>query len=722
MDDPEFRLRSWRSSERRIFAGNEPMLPAGRDCGCRLMDEIVAKHEKIARLALAGQAEAEEREMMIKRELDLALEAKADADKRLSIVEAELANCIEQLNSIEGEMEGRIRDAVVKGTTMFVERQVEFEEKLNEATADFVNLSVENSRLAEEILGKDKVIEELDRRRCVAESELDVVATRLDEIEKENAFLRYEFQLMEKEVAVCNEELECCRQSAEEMHKKHLQGLKKVAKLEAECQRLRVLSQKRVTQSAAMTRMSQSRRSHVTERLQAPEDENETLKEVILNKDSEVNKVCNGGSSDDQHAVPRYESGFGKDCTDSESWADALILELENFRKPSPETDLLSAKELVVVPLEDAPSSEDISSGPKSSFDWLQVVLNAIAEQHQISKRDSGDLLLDVGIALGFKDLCKDPQQTRKHDDTSMKDNETDNHNVTGLLPSKALPTTEMGNDDEIKTMETAKIELEERLEDARQEIYRMNDDVVRLNESKRMLEDQIEHQKSIYQDLETELIITRSEINEIMQKYYSLEIDLEDQNRHCEELELICIEMELQLGGVAAEPLGYDGRMIRGPTLSREDREERLEGHKDAIVDAKKQLKTALSPTDESSRASSDRRSTSVASRAAYYRPSLHDRMLADGFAELKPVAVPHHTKVPSPRRDGALLTSGAAIRGPEMRPANAVRTTAGPQPVATSPVKRNGGRGGGGGGFGFVKKLLVKNNVGKTMDVVAT
>jgi len=65
-------------------------------------------------------------------------------------------------------------------------------------------------------------------------------------MEKENANLKYEARALNKELAIRNEEREYERKAAEIASKQHLDSVKKIAKLEEECNRLRVLMSKKL--------------------------------------------------------------------------------------------------------------------------------------------------------------------------------------------------------------------------------------------------------------------------------------------------------------------------------------------------------------------------------------------------------------------------------------------------------------------------------------------
>ncbi|KAL0350699.1 UNVERIFIED_CONTAM: Filament-like plant protein 7 [Sesamum radiatum] len=79
--------------------------------------------------------------------------------------------------------------------------------------------------------------------------------SRVESTEKENASLKYEVRVLEKELEIRNEEREFNRQTAEVAQKQHMESVKKIEKLQTECQRLRLLVQKRLPGPAALVKM-----------------------------------------------------------------------------------------------------------------------------------------------------------------------------------------------------------------------------------------------------------------------------------------------------------------------------------------------------------------------------------------------------------------------------------------------------------------------------------
>ncbi|OMO63243.1 hypothetical protein COLO4_32628 [Corchorus olitorius] len=218
-------------------------------------DDLLTKNVKMAPEANSGCLKAEAEAVFLKKELEEALRQGKLANEKLTQSDAALKDCMQQLNFVREEQEQRIRDAIKKTSDEFEKAQKALQEKLTEANRKLEELASDNSRLSKALLVKEKLIEDQQKHKSQAEAEFSALMTRLDITEKENAFLKYEYHVLEKELEIRNDEMEFNRRSADLAHKQHLDGVKKIAKLEAECQKLRLLLQKRLPGPAAVVKM-----------------------------------------------------------------------------------------------------------------------------------------------------------------------------------------------------------------------------------------------------------------------------------------------------------------------------------------------------------------------------------------------------------------------------------------------------------------------------------
>ena len=164
-------------------------------------------------------------------------------------------------SSVQVEQEQKLSGATAKISTEHEKIQRDLEEKLRETSKRLDDLTAENTHIANALLTKEKSIGDLVKCKQEADAEFSTLMARLDTTEKENSFLRYEFHVLEKELEIRKEEMDYSRQYADVSHKQYLESSQKASKLEAECQRLRLLLQKRSPGSAGLGNMKNEGRS-----------------------------------------------------------------------------------------------------------------------------------------------------------------------------------------------------------------------------------------------------------------------------------------------------------------------------------------------------------------------------------------------------------------------------------------------------------------------------
>lgn len=422
----------------------------------------------------------------------------------VSPADATLKEHLEPPSCVQEEQGKQLSGAIRKISIEDEKIQKELEEKLRETSKRIDDLTAENTHLANALLAKEKSIGDLVKCKQEADAEFSTLMTRLDTTEKENSFLRYEFQVLEKELEIRKEETDYSRQYADASHKQYLECSQKVSNLEADCQKLRLMLQKRSPGSAGMVNMknevgmmrrrkSNSNRqlifknndvgnsTDVSEksfalmmrRLQDLDEENKALKRILTKKNSELessrlmyaetasrlsqaeillrkvseNQKCVELSrwyptSNELPLMSNCDIYSEDEALSSGSWANALISELEHLRtseakvrrssKATEVSDMsfmddfvemekraivsidtpkrrcfsdISGRELVPVEQDLLGFSErkkeiQFKHTTEKSFDWLQIVLNAILEEKNISKRGLHELFDDIKIAL----------------------------------------------------------------------------------------------------------------------------------------------------------------------------------------------------------------------------------------------------------------------------------------------------------------------------------
>lgn len=215
---------------------------------CHAEDNLASKHEKRAQEARTGWDKAEA--VCQKQVPDEALTLGTTSNEQVPCSDAALKECIKKLCTIQEEQDQRIRDAIMKTSREYEEAQKKLEGKLEETSKQLANFAIENTHLSKALVAKEKVIEDLQNHKSRTDAEFNVLMARLDSVEKENTYVKYEFHILEKELEIRNEEIEYRRRSADAAHNQHLENVKKITKLEAECQRLCLLMRKRLGPAA----------------------------------------------------------------------------------------------------------------------------------------------------------------------------------------------------------------------------------------------------------------------------------------------------------------------------------------------------------------------------------------------------------------------------------------------------------------------------------------
>lgn len=526
---------------------NEKLPPV--PCDCNAKDDLVTIHVKMAEEAIAGREKAVAEVVVLKQELEEA------AQLGIAARDAALKECTQQLACVKEEQEQRIQDAIMKASTEFEKTRKKLEEKLTDSSKKLANLASENTHLSNALLVKEKFIEDLRKWKSQTEAECSALMSRLDSTEKENAFLKYEFRMLEKELEIRNEEREFDRRTADSLQKQHLDSMKKITKLEAECQRLHDLLRKRVPGSASLAKMNNDfgmlgrdrtemrrrkqmnstqgglivrgstqdnshettskRVSFLIEWLRGVEEENKTLKELITNKNNELHasritwaqtsskltqiETQLGELSRGQISIglescspiskelsltPHFYAGNGNEVSNSGSWSNALISDMDHFRNEKPKSthkhkslgvpdmnlmdDFAEMEKLAIVSVDTPFGSSRVSSdannaienslgkelvpvvdgdlvfGDTKSFDWLQDVLKAILDQNHVSGRSLDELLEDIRISLAYINRSS----THEADTTanSTHSGEADPLQISGYITWKSPNTSPVLN------------------------------------------------------------------------------------------------------------------------------------------------------------------------------------------------------------------------------------------------------------------------------------
>ncbi|KAM0832962.1 hypothetical protein ACQ4PT_064565 [Festuca glaucescens] len=291
-------------------------------------------------------------------------------------MEDALRSCMEQLLIAREEREQIIVEAASEISSQ--QKKVrDLQSSLEVVNKKAEKLAAENNSLRKAIDAKDKLARELRESKVASDEQLAGATAKLEAARKQSASLQYEARMLQKELEVRSQEREYDLKSVDAARVQHMESLKRIAVLEAECQRLRAMVRKRLPGPAALAKMrdeveqqqpsragASPRRqrsatppvsprsvtprrapdlpdqSHAV-RLRVIEDENNALKRVLATRDTELqfarmkfaDEACKLSAVQGQLKELTEESKRLTDANSkTESWASALVSELDSFR------------------------------------------------------------------------------------------------------------------------------------------------------------------------------------------------------------------------------------------------------------------------------------------------------------------------------------------------------------------------------------------------------
>ncbi|KAF8677798.1 hypothetical protein HU200_046460 [Digitaria exilis] len=286
-----------------------------------------------------------------------------------------LRSCMEQLIIAREEREQIIVEAANEISSE-KRKARELHQKLEDSNKKAAKLAAENHSLRKSVDAKDALIGELRVSEAAAGAKLADATSRLEAAQKQAGSLQYEVRMLQKELEVRSQEREYDLKSVDAARRQQAEHLRRIAQLEAECQRLRAMVRKRLPGPAAIAKMRDEvelptptpsprrarpatpssprsaapfspRRSSVSDaegyasKLRAVEEENRALKQELAKRERELHLVqmkyadeaCKLTVVQRQIKELTEENKQLTDATcQSESWASALISELEQFR------------------------------------------------------------------------------------------------------------------------------------------------------------------------------------------------------------------------------------------------------------------------------------------------------------------------------------------------------------------------------------------------------
>eukprot|EP00250_Pteridium_aquilinum_P018889 c24227_g2_i1 orf=3-1649(-) len=122
----------------------------------------------------------------------------------------------------------------------------------------------DNDALSKSLQERAQSLSDIMDAKIRAESEAKVLQVQMKCMQKDMDVHKYELQLLRKQLQIRNDEREQSKKVADANHKKHLENVKKIARLESECERFRSLIRQRLPGPAAIAQMRAECKTHIT--------------------------------------------------------------------------------------------------------------------------------------------------------------------------------------------------------------------------------------------------------------------------------------------------------------------------------------------------------------------------------------------------------------------------------------------------------------------------
>lgn len=218
-------------------------------------DNLVKQHAKVAEEAVSGWEKAEAEALALKNHLESVTLLKLTAEDKCAHLDGALKECMRQIRNLKEEHEQKVHEVVLTKTKQCEKIKLEFEAKIATLDQELLKAAAENAALSRSLQDRSNMLIKISEEKSQAEAEIELLKSNIESCEREISSLKYEFHLVSKELEIRNEEKNMSMRSAEVANKQHLEGVKKIAKLEAECQRLRGLVRKKLPGPAALAQM-----------------------------------------------------------------------------------------------------------------------------------------------------------------------------------------------------------------------------------------------------------------------------------------------------------------------------------------------------------------------------------------------------------------------------------------------------------------------------------
>lgn len=409
---------------------------------------------------MLGWEKSENELLALKQQLEAANKKNSALEDRVGHLDGALKECVRQLRQYREDQDNKITEVVAKKTHEWESIKSELDRQLSELQA------------------------QLQAAKAEAAASIDSdLRPKLEAVEKENSALKLDLLSRAEEIEIRIMERDLSTQAAETASKQHLESIKKVAKLEAECRRLKATARrafpandrKSFTVSSVCVESFTDSQSDIGERLLAVET--------------------------DMRKMSRLEPSYCESSR-SDSWASSLITELDQHKNEKALGRSLTVSSVEINLMDDFLEMERLAALPDTK---------------------SGSRSLEKGPALDQANAAESPMKAE--------------------LEAMINRTAEL--EEKLENLEAEKVELQivltecqKQLETSRSQLKEAEVRLVELqtqlelvNELKLAADQEVKFTQTKWEMAESQLRVVEAEVKTLLLKVGSLEEEVEKEH-----------------------------------------------------------------------------------------------------------------------------------------------------------------------------------------------
>ncbi|XP_026658650.2 filament-like plant protein 3 [Phoenix dactylifera] len=486
-------------------------------------EDLVQQHAKVAEEAVLGWEKAEKEVATLKQQLEAATQKNSALEDKVGHIDGALKECVRQLRQSKKEQEQGIHDALIKKTLEWESDKFKLESQLVELQAQLEAKAEATAPIYH------------DHR------------AKVEALEKENMALKDELLAHSEHLKFLTLERELSTSAAETASKQHLESIKKVARLEAECRRLRAV--------ACKSSLSNDHKP--------------------ISSSNYVESLTDS-QSDSGERFP----GLDNEPSCSDSWASTLIAELNQFRNEKSSARNLSTSAAIDL-MDDFLEMERLAALPEADHGSSSFELEAESDRAVRDSSSKSEVEAVHQQMAGLEE--KVATMATEKVEVEMSLNETRNQlkisrNQLAVAEDKLIELQRQLNlvngekyvlEIEVEAMEAKRNELERQLESAQTKMGNLSEKVISL-------EAKVEKEKTMSGELAARY--QNMELLEVKRKELEFQLD----SAHKENLKLrekvSLLERKVEEEKASSSELAYRCQNMEALEAKRKELESRLE------------------------------------------------------------------------------------------------------------------------------------------------